>query len=165
MSPGSRSAALAAAARPRKPVARPASAGGRVAVVDIGSNSIRLVVFDGLKRVPTPLFNEKVLCGLGRGLDETGLLNPEGVPLAMESLGRFIGLAGAMTVGDLELVAPEASDGYVRQQYRILVRVDNEDGALRPGMTGVARFEAGRAPLYRQAADKLARVFRIEFWI
>ena len=45
---------------------------GRVGIVDIGSNSIRLVVFDRLARAPLPLFNEKVLCGLGRGLDATG---------------------------------------------------------------------------------------------
>ena len=41
---------------------------GRVAVVDLGSNSVRLVVFDGLSRTPVPMFNERVLCGLGRGL-------------------------------------------------------------------------------------------------
>ena len=45
-----------------------------VAVIDIGSNSVRLVVFEGLKRNPVPLFNEKVLCGLGRSLATTGRL-------------------------------------------------------------------------------------------
>ena len=45
-----------------------APARGRVGVIDLGSNSIRLVVYDGLCRAPIPLFNEKVLCGLGRGL-------------------------------------------------------------------------------------------------
>ena len=42
---------------------------GPVAVIDIGSNSIRLVVYDGAKRAPLPVFNEKVICGLGRDLD------------------------------------------------------------------------------------------------
>ena len=51
----------------------------RVGIVDIGSNSIRLVVFDRIARAPLLLFNEKVLCGLGRGLDESGRLNEEGV--------------------------------------------------------------------------------------
>jgi exopolyphosphatase/guanosine-5'-triphosphate,3'-diphosphate pyrophosphatase len=37
-------------------------------VVDIGSNSVRLVVYDGLRRSPTPVFNEKILCGLGKGV-------------------------------------------------------------------------------------------------
>jgi exopolyphosphatase / guanosine-5'-triphosphate,3'-diphosphate pyrophosphatase len=79
-----------------------------VAVVDIGSNSIRLVVFDGLKRAPFPLFNEKVMCGLGRGLERTGLLNPEGVELALSNLGRFVRLADTMHVGRLDLLATAA---------------------------------------------------------
>jgi exopolyphosphatase/guanosine-5'-triphosphate,3'-diphosphate pyrophosphatase len=67
-----------------------------VAVVDIGSNSVRLVVFDGLKRVPTPVFNEKVLCGLGRDLAKTGKLHKDGVKLAIDSLIRFTGISRAM---------------------------------------------------------------------
>jgi len=39
-----------------------------VAVIDIGSNSVRLVVYDGLRRAPSAVFNEKILCGLGRGV-------------------------------------------------------------------------------------------------
>lgn len=87
----------------------------RVGVVDIGSNSIRLVVFDGLKRVPVPLFNEKVLPGLGRGLAESGRLNEDGVAVALDSLERFAGLARAMGVARLDLLATaavrEASNG------------------------------------------------------
>ncbi|MGF1593447.1 MAG: Ppx/GppA family phosphatase [Kiloniellaceae bacterium] len=87
----------------------------RVAVVDIGSNSIRLVVFDGLKRAPTMVFNEKVLCGLGRGLQSSGRLSPEGVELAVPNLVRFTSLARAMGVGRIDLVATaavrEAADG------------------------------------------------------
>lgn len=115
MPPPDRGAVVANVRRPKpaaRPTARPSArsdpASERIAVVDIGSNSIRLVVFDGRKRVPIPLFNEKVLCGLGRGLDETGLLNPEGVSLALESLARFVGLAHAMDVSDLELIATAA---------------------------------------------------------
>ncbi len=69
-----------------------------VAVVDIGSNSIRLVVFDGTSRVPLPLFNEKVLCGLGRGLEVTGMLDAEGMDLAFANLKRFADLTRAMGV-------------------------------------------------------------------
>lgn len=79
-----------------------------VGVVDIGSNSVRLVVFDGLRRVTIPLFNEKVLCGLGAGLEKSGKLNPEGVTLALETLARFAGLAAAMQVADLDLIATAA---------------------------------------------------------
>ena len=50
--------------------------GPAVAVIDIGSNSVRLVVYEGLTRSPTPIFNEKVLAGLGREVQSTGLLAP-----------------------------------------------------------------------------------------
>jgi exopolyphosphatase/guanosine-5'-triphosphate,3'-diphosphate pyrophosphatase len=81
---------------------------GRIAVVDIGSNSIRLVVFDGLKRAPFPLFNEKVMCGLGRGLERTGELNPDGVALALDNLGRFVTLADVMGAERIDLLATAA---------------------------------------------------------
>ena len=50
----------------------------KVGVVDIGSNSVRLVVFDGAARSPAYYYNEKIMCALGAGLAETGCLNPEG---------------------------------------------------------------------------------------
>ncbi len=80
----------------------------RIGIVDIGSNSIRLVVFNADERAPVALFNEKILCGLGRGLEETGRLNEEGVDLALASLGRFAGLARAMEVQQLDLLATAA---------------------------------------------------------
>ena len=79
-----------------------------VGVVDIGSNSIRLVVFDAAKRAPLPVFNEKILCGLGRGLQRTGELDPDGVALALDNLQRFAGLAEAMGVDDLTFIATAA---------------------------------------------------------
>ena len=56
---------------------------GRIAIIDIGSNTVRLVVFDAPMRLPVPLFNEKVQCELGRGLAATGRLNRSGVGLAL----------------------------------------------------------------------------------
>jgi len=50
--------------------------GPPVGVIDIGSNSVRVVVYEGLTRSPTSLFNEKALCGLGREVQSTGLLRP-----------------------------------------------------------------------------------------
>src|SRR3954464_5021506 len=79
-----------------------------VGVVDIGSNSIRLVVFAPGSRSPRPLFNEKVLCGLGRGLERTGRLDEEGVELALKNLARFSSLARAMKVRKLRTVATAA---------------------------------------------------------
>jgi exopolyphosphatase/guanosine-5'-triphosphate,3'-diphosphate pyrophosphatase len=64
-----------------------------VAVIDIGSNSVRLVVYESLARSPTPLFQEKAMCGLGRYLNSTGRLNQETIPFALASLARFRKLA------------------------------------------------------------------------
>jgi exopolyphosphatase/guanosine-5'-triphosphate,3'-diphosphate pyrophosphatase len=59
------------------------------AVIDIGSNSVRMVVYHALDRVPMPLFNEKYYCGLAQGLQTTGKLSPDGVALAHQALARF----------------------------------------------------------------------------
>ena len=86
-----------------------------VAVIDIGSNSIRLVVYDGAKRAPIPIFNERVLCGLGRGLDNSRKLNQEGLKLALESIRRFVLITKTMDVTDVNAFATaavrEASNG------------------------------------------------------
>jgi exopolyphosphatase/guanosine-5'-triphosphate,3'-diphosphate pyrophosphatase len=91
-----------------RPAAKTQAASGRVGVIDIGSNSIRLVVFAGNGRSPLTLFNEKVLCGLGRGLDGSGRLNEAGVKLALDNLARFVWLAKAMQVARLDLLATAA---------------------------------------------------------
>src|SRR6185437_11260235 len=88
---------------------------GRIAVIDIGSNSLRLVVYDGVGRAPLPLFNEKVLCGLGRNLGRTGRLNADAIAAALENLQRFVALARAVGVARLDIIATaavrDASDG------------------------------------------------------
>ncbi len=69
-----------------------------VAVVDIGSNSVRLVVYDGLRRSPAPVFNEKILCGLGRGVATSNMGRPtklEGNKLHPASLGATDAFAQA----------------------------------------------------------------------
>ena len=87
----------------------------RVAVIDIGSNSVRLVVFDGAARSPAYFFNEKVMCALGAGLAETGKLNPEGRTRALSALRRFCSITKGIGLPDLTAVATaavrEASDG------------------------------------------------------
>lgn len=74
-----------------------------VAVIDIGSNSIRLVVYEGLSRAPAPLFQEKAMCGLGRFLNSTRRLNEETIPFALASLARFAKLAAICGVKDRDL--------------------------------------------------------------
>ncbi|MEM8696647.1 MAG: Ppx/GppA family phosphatase [Pseudomonadota bacterium] len=81
---------------------------GRTAVIDIGSNSIRLVVFDGHGRLPAFLFNEKVMVGLGARRDADGALHDDAIADAMEILRRFRSLASAMHVTDLRTVATAA---------------------------------------------------------
>lgn len=87
----------------------------RVGVVDVGSNSVRMVVFDGAARSPAYFYNEKIMCGLGKGLAETGRLNPEGRKRALTALKRFSLLAKGMGIETLTVVATaaarEASDG------------------------------------------------------
>ncbi len=74
-----------------------------VAVIDIGSNSIRLVVYEGLARAPTPLFQEKAMCGLGRYLNSTRRLNEETIPFALSALKRFRKLADICGVRQRDL--------------------------------------------------------------
>ena len=59
--------------------------GAPIAVIDIGSNSVRLVIYEGLTRAPTPIFNEKVLAGLGREVQSTGLLAADAVEKALDA--------------------------------------------------------------------------------
>lgn len=104
-------------------------------VVDIGSNSIRLVVYQSRSRAPVPIFNERVICGIGRRLDRTGHLDPSGVKLALANLPRYAALTRAMGVDELEIMATaatrEASDGaeFLAEVERIFARpVSQLDG-------------------------------------
>lgn len=80
----------------------------RVGVVDVGSNSVRLVVFDGAARNPAYFYNEKVMCALGEGMESTGRLNPRGRERALAAIRRFTGLAAAMNLPPLSAVATAA---------------------------------------------------------
>src|SRR6478735_5221600 len=70
--------------------------GPPVGVIDIGSNSVRVVVYEGLTRSPTSLFNEKALCGLGREVQTTGLLAADAVEQALGALKRYRALCTTM---------------------------------------------------------------------
>ncbi len=87
----------------------------RVGVIDVGSNSVRLVIFDGAARSPAYFYNEKIMAGLGAGMSETGRLNPEGRVRALSALRRFVALAKGLGIGPLTAVATaavrEAEDG------------------------------------------------------
>ncbi len=87
----------------------------KTAVIDVGSNSVRLVVYYGTKRAPLQFYNEKVSCGLGRGLADSGVLNPDGRKRALAAIERFVEIAKRMGVKKIHTVATaavrNASDG------------------------------------------------------
>src|SRR5579883_1407072 len=82
--------------------------GPPVAVIDIGSNSVRLVVYEGLTRAPTPIFNEKVLAGLGREVQSTGLLARDAIDAALAALTRFRTVCDALQVERVWAIATAA---------------------------------------------------------
>lgn len=88
---------------------------GLVAVIDIGSNSVRMVVYHALKRVPLPVFNEKYMCALGKGVAKTGKLNAAGIKQAELAIARFLVMARRLEVASLDIIATaavrDASDG------------------------------------------------------
>ncbi|EUB95028.1 Ppx/GppA phosphatase [Rhizobium sp. CF080] len=97
-----------------------------VSVIDIGSNSVRVVIYEGLSRAPTVLFNEKVLCGLGKGLGSNGRMDDEGVARALSSLKRFRALSTQAQATEVYVLATaaarEASNGpdFIAQAEEIL---------------------------------------------
>ena len=80
----------------------------RSAVIDIGSNSVRLVVYEGPARAPAVIFNEKVAAGLGRGLAINGRIAGEDAMRGLMALRRYALLAKHMEVKDLQCVATAA---------------------------------------------------------
>jgi exopolyphosphatase / guanosine-5'-triphosphate,3'-diphosphate pyrophosphatase len=110
----------------------PLVAAERIGVIDLGSNSLRLVVFERLGAALFPLFNEKVMCGLARGISSTGRLSPDGVALALVNLRRFVAFARAIGVDHLAVLATaavrDAIDGgafadEVERQCRVQVKI------------------------------------------
>lgn len=86
-----------------------------IGIIDIGSNSVRLVIYSGVMRTPVPIYNEKSICALGRDLESTGKLNPNGVLKALNTLKRFTVLSDAMGLERLDVLGTaairDASDG------------------------------------------------------
>ncbi|SDD69151.1 Ppx/GppA family phosphatase [Kordiimonas lacus] len=79
-----------------------------IAVIDIGSNSVRLVVFSGLRRVPDIIFNEKVMCGLGAEIGVSGKMGKKAMDSAVSTLKRFRALCEQMQVERIEILATAA---------------------------------------------------------
>ncbi len=109
------------------PVAPGRLAGAPVAIVDIGSNSVRLVAYEVLSRALTPIFNEKVLCGLGKGVATTGLLAQDAIEKAIAALRCFRVLCRNMRITDIQVLATAAT----------------RDAANGPGFLALAREAIG----------------------
>ncbi len=90
------------------PIPAAADAAPRCAVVDLGSNSVRLVIYDGLGRNPVAVFNEKAVLRLGRGLQATGRLNEGGMEQAFTVMHRYHAVARAMRAAPIEVLATAA---------------------------------------------------------
>ncbi|MBX4335549.1 exopolyphosphatase [Bartonella raoultii] len=80
-----------------------------VAVIDIGSNSVRLVIYEGLVRSLTVLFNEKILCGLGQGVAKNGFLEEKSMKMALQTLKRFRALCRQIGADEIYVLATAAA--------------------------------------------------------
>lgn len=141
----------AAAATRSKATGKPAR-WRRVGVIDVGSNSVRLVVYDVRGRAMQPRFNEKVLAGLGKGLGSSGKLNREGVDLALAALSRFASITRAQKVDTLYAFATaavrEGADGKefvdrVKKETGIALRILSGSDEARYAAQGVLAGSPG----------------------
>lgn len=116
------------------------------AIIDVGSNSVRLVVYQLIGAFPISLFNESVSCRLGRGLAKTGRLHPAGVELAVINIRRFFAMARAMGVTRIEAVGTaavrEAADApaflrRIRHDIGLSIRVLSGDEEAEASARGV----------------------------
>jgi exopolyphosphatase/guanosine-5'-triphosphate,3'-diphosphate pyrophosphatase len=124
-----------------------------VAIIDIGSNAVRLVVYDGLNRAPFRIHSERAICNLGADLGTTGSLNPDSVKKALNSIRRFSGLLAAMKVANIRAVATaavrDAKDGKdfidtVQKEFGLTVTViDGEEEARLSALGVVANGPGG----------------------
>lgn len=83
--------------------------GEGIAVIDVGSNSVRLVIYERPSRAPTVLFNEKVLAALGEGLVENGRLTEEAMGRALFAIRRFMAIVRAAEIPDVTIIATAAA--------------------------------------------------------
>jgi exopolyphosphatase/guanosine-5'-triphosphate,3'-diphosphate pyrophosphatase len=117
-----------------------------IAIIDIGSNAVRLVVYDGLNRAPFRIHNERNICNLGADLGKTGYLNPEGIKKALNSIRRFSGLLNAMKITNIRAVATaavrDAKDGNdfidtVQKEFGLTITVIDGEEEARLSALGV----------------------------
>jgi len=78
------------------------------AIIDLGSNSIRMLIYDNLLNSQIPIFNEKAICELGKNLDKTGKLDPKGSDFALSVLQRFKRILSNLKVKKFKIIGTAA---------------------------------------------------------
>ncbi|MCE2965484.1 MAG: Ppx/GppA family phosphatase [Alphaproteobacteria bacterium] len=111
-----------------------------IAVMDVGSNSVRLVIYRHVGSTWQAIFNEKASCALGRNLVTTGLLDPKGRAKALQTLKRFALLAKAFQVERTVALATAA----VREAADGAAFVDEVRATIGLELTVLSGFEEGR---------------------
>lgn len=118
-------------------------------VIDIGSNSVRMVVYDIAHDPPEKIFNEKVICPLGRDLATTGLLNPDAVDTAFKGLQAYKILSDIYQVVSLQVVGTaalrDAANGidfidHVQKELGMKIRIISGDEEASYAARGVLMF-------------------------
>lgn len=121
---------------------------GPVGIIDIGSNSVRFVAYAGAARVPSALFNEKIMAALGRGVAETGELDAAAMERTLDALARFRLLAREMGIKKLHTVATAAvrdasnGDAFLKQVTRLGLRPRLLSGAEEAELSGYGVLSA-----------------------
>ncbi len=117
--------------------------GTRQAVIDIGSNTIRLVVYAGALRAPMPIYNEKSRVNLGECLANTGSIDGPAMDKALSAVARFHALARSMDIDNLRVVATAATreasngDALVAKAESMGIRIEVIDGETEAHVAGL----------------------------
>ncbi len=120
----------------------------RTAIIDVGSNSVRLVIFGGGVRAPLLMLNEKAFCELGLGVAETGKLNPMGVKQALATIRRFQWLINASRVTKI-VAFTTAAVRYASDGAAFVSMIEAETGILLEVLSGAREAElAGRGVFF-----------------
>ncbi|MFN0023127.1 MAG: Ppx/GppA family phosphatase [Parvularculaceae bacterium] len=143
---------------------------GRWAIIDIGSNSVRLVIYDGPARAPFPICNEKALCGLGRDMDDGDLLNAAAVESALSILARFRTLLAEHGEPPARVVATaavrDARNGpeFVEAVRALGLMIDVIPGAEEARLSGlgVVSFEPGASGLVGDMGGGSLELIRLD---
>ena len=105
-----------------------------IGVVDIGSNSVRLVIYEGPWRHAAPLHNEKAICAIGRNMVSSGQLDESGMASALDTLARYRALCDGHGVIDVGAVATSAARDAANGRLVADVRRPQSAGSHPPQM-------------------------------